>query len=71
MWSDSLELELQAVGSYLVWVLEPNLCPLQEQHMLLTAKQSLSSVSFLELSIKKKICVCKETGEIYQVYVYI
>lgn len=44
MWSDSLELELQAVGSYLVWVLEPNLCPLQEQHMLLTAKQSLSSM---------------------------
>lgn len=35
-----LELELQAIGSYLMWVWEPNFSPLKEEQVLLTTQPS-------------------------------
>lgn len=48
--SDPLELELEMVVSYLMWVVELNSAPLEEQQVLLST----------ELSLQLPVCIFKD-----------
>ena len=59
---DLLELELQAVVSHIVWELEPNLGPMQEQLVLLTTEPSFQCLnSDIYVYICLCVCTCART----------